>query len=184
MPQQEIMHRPIPIARILVKRRTIPPRAIKAAIRKARNLREDIQQALPDDVPREQLLEQHGKQHVAHDPRELFPALIERHARVLEAYGLDDNRVEVRLRDDDHDPDDAECGCGFLGDVPPIDAFLARVFEVVNERWQARPLYEVVQGEISRVHVVCGRALAAEFFVQDCDLGVEDAMEGLELLGI
>ena len=146
MAKQEVMHGPVPVARVLVPGHTIPPVAVEAAVREAREFGEHVEHALPDDIPAEQLLQQHGEQHVRHDPGELFPALVERHAGVLGAHREHHDRVDVRLRDDDHDPDDAERGTQFFRYVPPVYVREARVFEVVDERGQTGPVEEVGEG--------------------------------------
>lgn len=58
------MHRPVPVAGILVKRDRVPPRAVKASIGKPRKLRKHIEQTFPDDVPTEKLLKKHGEDHI------------------------------------------------------------------------------------------------------------------------
>lgn len=132
MPQQEVMYRPIPVPRVLIKRHRVPPIAVESAVCEARDLGEYVEQTLPDHIPRQELLKEHREEHVAHDPGELFPSLIKRHAGFFLADGFDDDGVDVGLRDDDHDPYDAKGCSGLFGDVPPVDMLLSGIFEVVD----------------------------------------------------
>ena len=161
--EEEVVDGPVPVARVLVPADGVPPVAVEAAVGEAGELREHVEQTLPDHVPGEQLFEQQGQKHVDDGPGKFAGALRQGQAGFLHGEGVGDGRVDVGLADDHHHPDDAKGGGRLLGNVPPVAVLLARVLELVHERWQTGPVGEVGERQVGRV-VVCSRgALAAEF---------------------
>jgi hypothetical protein len=184
MAQQKIMHWTVPIPSVLIEADAVPPVAVEAAVSEARELREHIEQTLPDDVPGQELLEQHWKEHLADNPGKFLPALIERHARIFLARCFNDHWIYVRLGYYNHHPDDAERRRGFLRYIPPVDTLLTWVFEVVNERWKTCPFDEVCKRQIFWVRIVSCCALSTQLFIEDGDFGCENTAESLDLAGI
>lgn len=64
--KQEVVNGSVPVASILVKRDRVPPWAVETSVGKSRNFRQHVEQAFPDDVPTQKLLEKHGEQHIRH----------------------------------------------------------------------------------------------------------------------
>jgi len=62
--EEEVVDGSIPVSGILIPRNAIPPIAIKATIRKSRELGEDIETAFPDNIPCQELFEEERKKHV------------------------------------------------------------------------------------------------------------------------
>jgi hypothetical protein len=52
---------PVPIPRILVEADAIPPVPIKAPVGEACDLGEHVEKTLPDDVPGQELFQEHGE---------------------------------------------------------------------------------------------------------------------------
>lgn len=178
------MDRPVPVACVLIKADAVPPVAVEATVRKLRDLGKDIEKTLPNDVPGKELLKEHGKQHVADNPRKLFPSFIKCHACLFLSGGFNDNWIDVGLTDDDHHPDDTQRGRCLLGHIPPVNLLLTRVLEIVDQGRQARPFDKIVQGQVVRVYVGGRRAFSTELFIKYCDFRREDTLEGLYLFAV
>lgn len=56
--EQEFVHGPVPVARVLVPGHGVPPVAVETTVGEARDFGEDVEDAFPDDVPGEELFDE------------------------------------------------------------------------------------------------------------------------------
>nr|POF15644.1 hypothetical protein CFP56_48838 [Quercus suber] len=180
--EEEVVHGTVPVARVLVPGDRVPPVAVKAAVGEAGELREHVEDALPDQVPREQLLEEQGEEDVGHDEGELAPPRLHREPGVLHRDRLGYRWVDEGLRDHHHDAQNAERRRGFLQHVPPVDVGLAWVLELVHQRRQADVLGQVKEGKVVRVGLLGRRGFTLEFLRQVRHVVFDDGGERLHLV--
>jgi len=92
--EQKVVHWSVPIASVLVPGDTVPPVAVEAAVSEASDFGEHVEHAFlvlvsstyqsrdhwntyPNDIPRQQLLQQKWKQHVTDNPWKLKCSLLQ-----------------------------------------------------------------------------------------------------------
>ena len=182
MPQQEIMHGPVPVARETVPADAVPPRGVEEAVGVAGEFGEEVEEDLPDAVPRQEILHHEREEEVEKGPGELGETGGEAGAGGVEEEGGLHDRVDVGGRDNVHDEEGAEEGEEFFGDVGPADGGVARVFEFVDDGGEG-DVEEVVGGsEVGGVVVGCELAGAGEFGGEGGDFGGDQGAEGGKLV--
>ena len=101
--EQEVVHGTIPVARVLIPGHGVPPVAVEAAVGEACDFGQDVEDAFPDDVPSEELLDEQREEHFGDDEWKFFPAFVEGHAGFFHSDCAGDGWVDEALRDDHHD---------------------------------------------------------------------------------
>ena len=79
-------------------------------------------------------------------------------------YSVHDNRVNICLTDDNHDSEGSECGQGLFSDIEPIDTFLPRILQFIDQRWKDDILGPVLDRQVLRIGTIGRRTLSLELF--------------------
>lgn len=82
----------------------------------------------PNHVPSEEILHHNRKNKIAEDPRKFLQALWKGDSLIFHLKTCNDNRINVRLTYNVHDPEYSERGSCLLDYVRPVDALLTRIF--------------------------------------------------------